>query len=157
MNLIERFQDEVYSLALSLTNNPPRAKALAIKVFVEHLGKTYGSYDKIKLRLFKYLLKRVDAIAVKKDKNKTLLVSFKRGLPLFDRKVFVLKYELGLRTVEIASALSTTRDKVRKSLLFSAQKLAKKLGPDPERKLNSNNNNNDDKGAQDSKAKDEKN
>jgi hypothetical protein len=127
MNLVERFEDQVYSLCLCLINDPVKSKAISLKVFIDCLGKTYGSYDIIRLRLFRHLLKNLDEVSVKRDKNDSFLIKFKRGLPIFDRKVFVLKYEFELSTTNTAFVMGVKKNKVRKSLLFSTERLAKKL------------------------------
>jgi DNA-directed RNA polymerase specialized sigma24 family protein len=127
MNLIERYQDEVYSLALSLTNDEKKAANLALKVFEETLPKVYGSHQKIKLKLFKAMLSKTDGINPKKIKGSDFLTIFKRKLNVFDRNVFVLKYEFDLKAIDIAFVLEVSKDRVKKSLLFGIDKVARKM------------------------------
>ncbi|MDR1952616.1 MAG: hypothetical protein LBQ37_03790 [Elusimicrobiota bacterium] len=125
VTLIERYQDEIYSLALSLTNNEKKSKILAAKVFDKSLGKVYGSYNKIKLQLFRELLLNIASVSMKKMSEKNILYLFKRRLNLFDRKVFVLKFEFNLTSTEIAVVLRTSVKKVKKSLFYSIDKMIK--------------------------------
>ena len=128
MNLIERYQDEVFSLAFSMINNEEKSKILAFKAFEETLSSAYGGRNKIKLRLFRNVLIKTESASAKNRKNKNPVNLFKNKLNIFDRKIFILKHEFGLSSSDISVVLGVKRDKVKKSLLASMDRLARKIG-----------------------------
>ncbi|MDR3244427.1 MAG: hypothetical protein LBT79_06720 [Elusimicrobiota bacterium] len=132
MHLIERFQNELYSLALSLTYDEENSKKLALDTFENTLEQTQGDFNKIKLALYKSILKEIGTFSIKKNKCKNIdIVSLvKRRLSLFDKKAFVLKYEFGVSVEDICYILDAKLLKVKKSLLLSVKKVAKKMEED---------------------------
>lgn len=135
MQIIKNYQNKVYTMALSLTGNPEKSKKAAIKAF-ESVLKTYHTddLDSVETRnsLYKSLLKNICFFSInKKDLDKKgILNSIKYKLGLFDKKVFVLKYEFGCSLSDIVYILNSNAGKVKKSLLKSAQKMAKVLEDD---------------------------
>jgi DNA-directed RNA polymerase specialized sigma24 family protein len=129
MHLIERFQNELYSLALSLTYDAEKSKHLALNAFEQTLPKSYGNFHSIKVQLFKNILKEIDFFSIKKSKckNADLVGLVKRNLSVFDKKIFVLKYEHNVSVEDICYILDTQVDKVKKSLLLSIRKVMKKM------------------------------
>ncbi|MDR3049582.1 MAG: hypothetical protein LBV16_07110 [Elusimicrobiota bacterium] len=132
MHLVERFQDELYSLALSLTYDHEKSKKLALDTFEKTLGETDGDFHKIKMELYKAMLKEIGSISIKKNKckNPDILSLVKKRLPLFDKKAMVLKYEFNISVNDICYILDAKLLKVKKSLLSSIKKVAKKLEDD---------------------------
>jgi hypothetical protein len=127
MNLVEMYQNEVYALAFSLTNDEKKSRILAFNTFDEIVPKSYGSFRKIKFKLFKNLLEMADRVSIKSPKTKNFVWTFKRRLSVFDRKVFVLKFDFDLSSLDIAIILGVSRDKVKKSLLDSMDEVARKM------------------------------
>ncbi|MDR2772623.1 MAG: hypothetical protein LBB93_04055 [Elusimicrobiota bacterium] len=127
MNLIERYQDEMYSLALSLTNDDKKSKALAMKAFDKSVGELYGGYNKMKVQLFRTLLSFAPLSKLKRAKNGDILYTFKKNLPPFERQIFVLKFEFHLSVLETSLVLNSSRAEVKKHIFFILNKLFKKL------------------------------
>jgi DNA-directed RNA polymerase specialized sigma24 family protein len=132
MNLIERFQDELYSLALTLTYDHEKSKRLALDTFEKTLSEASGNFHKIKIELYKSMLQEIGALSIKRNKckNPDILSLVKKHLSLFDKKAFVLKYEFGISVEDICYILDAKVLKVKKSLLSSIRKVAKKLEDD---------------------------
>jgi hypothetical protein len=117
-------------MALSLTGNAETAKKTAVKAFKSVL-KSYHTDDagstETRNQLYRNLLKNIGFFTVNKnDLNmKGTVNSVKHGLGLFDKKVFVLKYEFGCSINDIVFILGAGSGKIKKSLIKSARKAAK--------------------------------
>ncbi|MDR0485459.1 MAG: hypothetical protein LBH29_01885 [Elusimicrobiota bacterium] len=132
MNLIERFQDELYSLALSLTYDAEISKKAALDAFEKTLPASSGDFSRIKAELFKNMLSELGFFDIKKNNSQAadIVSLIKKSLPLFDKKTFVLKYEFNVSVADISYILGVPDIKVKKSLLASVRKVMRKMKED---------------------------
>jgi hypothetical protein len=126
MHIVQKYQNDVYNLALSLTGNAEKSKNASVKAFESVLKSYYSDSPETKIELYKKLLERIGVFSVKKKEldKKGSLNSVKHALGLFDKKVFVLKYECGCGIQEISYILGSNREKIKKSLLKSTKRMA---------------------------------
>lgn len=129
MLLVSRHQDELYSLAFVLTYDHKTARKCAIKAFEKVLSSYYDDSNETKLKLYKTLLSRIGAFSVKKKqcKDKGLIGLIKKNLGIFDKKVFILKYEFNCSIKDISYLLDAKPEKVKKSLYKSTMTAAAAL------------------------------
>ncbi len=122
MLTLKKYQNEIYSLALSLVYDSGKAKKAAVKAF-EKMPSLDEDSPEIKLRLFKNLLSGINAFSIKKKKNSCgdFVSLAKKRMPLFDKKVFVLKYEHCFTVKDICCVLAKDAEKVKISMLKSSK------------------------------------
>ena len=126
MRLADKYQNDLYSLAVSLIYDTKKSKKAVIKAFESVLSSYNNDSDEMKLKLYKKLLDRIGFFSVNKKHcvQNGCAESVKKKLGIFDKKVFVLKYEHGLTVDEICAVLDAKQHKVKRSLLKSTQKAA---------------------------------
>lgn len=116
-----KIEEELYQLGLSLTYNYKRAQKLAAKALKKEKNN--------KLFLYKSVLKNIGKFSIRKSKciRNDFISVVKKDLKLFDKKVFVLRYEFKLTISEIVLVMSSTSEKVKESLYNSTLKIADRL------------------------------
>ncbi|MCL2144396.1 MAG: hypothetical protein FWH43_02725 [Endomicrobia bacterium] len=129
MQIIKKYQNEVYTMALSLTCNAQKSKIAAVKAFEKILKSYHSDSPETKIKLYKELLKNIGIFTINKNDldRKGIINSVKHRLGLFDKKVFVLKYEFNCGLKDIVYILDSSCEKVKKSLVKSTERLAKIL------------------------------
>jgi hypothetical protein len=113
-------------MALSLTGSEQTSKKAAVKAFESLLKSYYADSPETKIELYKKLLKNIGIFDIKKkDLNKKGIInSVKHNLGLFDKKVFVLKYEFNCPLKDIVYILNSNAEKIKKSLYKSAWRVS---------------------------------
>ncbi|MDR2425827.1 MAG: hypothetical protein LBD46_01355 [Endomicrobium sp.] len=129
MQIVKKYQNEIYGMAFSLTCNEQTSRKAAIKAFENLLRSYYADLPEIKTELYKKLLKNIGFFDIKKkDLNKKGMInSIKHNLRLFDKKVFILKYEFNCSLKDMSYILNSSEDKIKKSLYKSVQRIAQML------------------------------
>jgi len=122
-------RNDLYSLALSLVYDETKAKKLADKAFGKVLSRLFEDERQLKFALYKKLLKSVGRFGVRKKacKDSCCLGLAKKNFKIFDKKVFVLKYEHGFDIAEIAAVLNASEEKVKKALFKTTYAVSQML------------------------------
>jgi len=126
MRLADKYQNDLYSLAVSLIYDKEKSKKAVVKAFESVLRSYNNDSDEMRLKLYKKLLDRIGFFSVNKKQcvQNGCAENIKKKLGIFDKKVFVLKYEHDLTVDEICAVLDAKQHKVKSSLLKSTQKAA---------------------------------
>lgn len=129
MQIIIKYQNELYAAALSLTGNAEKSKKAVIKAFEKVLRAYHSDTPETRVELYKNLFGNISFLSVSRKKldKAGIINGVKHSLSLFDKKVFVLKYEANFTVIEIASILGSSTEKIKKSLLKSTKKVADSL------------------------------
>ena len=129
MQIIKNYQNEVYSMAFSLTCDAQISEKAAIKAFKSVMSAYHSNSDETKIELYKKLLANIGFFDIRRKNldKKGKINSVKNKLGLFDRKVFVLKYEFQCSLQNISYIMSSKPDKIKRSLIKSAERMAKAL------------------------------
>ena len=129
MQIVVKLQDELYGLALRFTGNSEKSKEAVIKAFNKILKSYHSDSSETRVELYKNLLNNIGFFSIsKKNLDKSGFVNIvKHSLGVFDKKVFVLKYEADFRVNEISYILSSSSEKIKKSLLKSTKRVADAL------------------------------
>ncbi|AKL98101.1 hypothetical protein [Endomicrobium proavitum] len=126
MKQIKQNKNDIHSLALSLVYDDKKAKKLTKKTFKKVSKRLFSDERQLKLALYKRLLKYVGRFSVKKKKclGSDFICLAKKNFKIFDKKVFVLKYEHGFNIEDISEVLNAKESEIKKSLFYTTEKIA---------------------------------
>ena len=129
MQIIIKYQNELYGLVLRFTGNSEKSKAAVINAYKKILKSYYSDSSETRIELYKTLIGNIGFFDINKaslDRNGFVNI-LKHRLGVFDKKVFVLKYEADFTVKEISYILRCSSGKIKKSLLKSTKRAADAL------------------------------
>ena len=129
MQIIVKLQDELYGLALRFTGDSEKSKKAVIKAFNKILKSYHCDSSETRVELYKNLFNNIGFFSIcKKSLDKAGFINIaKHSLSVFDKKVFVLKYEADFTVNEISYILRSSSEKIKKSLLKSTERVSDAL------------------------------